>query len=93
MEYLHSRGIVHGDLHGKNVLIDNDGGARLADFGRAKVMGDEDYSTRLVAGAVEWMAPELFPQDDLDEDDDEAPPFTAMSDVYAFSMLTFQVCP
>ena len=84
-------------------MIDDGGHARLADFGRAKVIGEEGYNTDLVAGSVEYMAPELFeePKDqeeaehpeELDEKVAEyvGPPFSMMSDIYAFSMLAFQV--
>ncbi|KAJ7862987.1 kinase-like domain-containing protein, partial [Mycena leptocephala] len=33
--YLHSQNVVHGDLCGRNILIDHDGHARLTDFGLA----------------------------------------------------------
>lgn len=33
LEYAHSRGIVHGDLKPTNVLVSDDGSARLIDFG------------------------------------------------------------
>lgn len=63
------------------------------------MIGHEGYSTSLVAGCVEYMAPELFINEDDDDELDEAdgpgeveePPFSKMSDVYAFSMLTFEV--
>ena len=35
LDYLHARGVIHGDLKLVNVLIDNDGTARLSDFGLA----------------------------------------------------------
>ncbi|KAJ6524434.1 kinase-like domain-containing protein, partial [Mycena vulgaris] len=37
LAYLHSQNIVHGDLRGVNVLIDNEEHAQLADFGLAIV--------------------------------------------------------
>ncbi|KDQ26677.1 hypothetical protein PLEOSDRAFT_1077544 [Pleurotus ostreatus PC15] len=33
LEYLHFMKVCHGDLRGSNVLVDNDGHARIADFG------------------------------------------------------------
>ncbi|EKM54982.1 uncharacterized protein PHACADRAFT_57275, partial [Phanerochaete carnosa HHB-10118-sp] len=33
LEYLHSKNVVHGDLHVKNILIDAGRHVRLADFG------------------------------------------------------------
>ncbi|KAJ7180564.1 kinase-like domain-containing protein, partial [Mycena filopes] len=36
MEYLHSQNVVHGDLKARNVLINDEGRALVADFGLAK---------------------------------------------------------
>ncbi|KZT27733.1 kinase-like protein [Neolentinus lepideus HHB14362 ss-1] len=46
LEYLHMKGMVHGDLKGENVLVDQHGRARLADFGLASVEG-ADYRNLL----------------------------------------------
>lgn len=98
--------MIHGDLSGRNVLIDDNGSARLADFGRAKILGQAEYDTTLFAGSTEYMAPELFDtsvSDDEETEDEEVgdeatedlkpelAPFSTMSDVYAFSILAFQV--
>ncbi|QRV92195.1 Serine/threonine-protein kinase [Ceratobasidium sp. AG-Ba] len=37
LAYLHSSGVIHGDLKGANVLVSRDGIPRLADFGNAKL--------------------------------------------------------
>jgi serine/threonine protein kinase len=67
--------------------VDDSHNARLSDFGRAKVIGDAEYSTALVAGYAPYMAPELFPEDESNVDQ----LFSPSSDIYAFGMLAFEV--
>jgi serine/threonine protein kinase len=38
LEYLHRKGIAHRDIKGSNVLVANDGTAKLADFGASKMV-------------------------------------------------------
>ena len=40
LEYLHGKGVVHGNLHAGNVLIDDSGCVRLSDFGLSKLIED-----------------------------------------------------
>jgi len=87
LEYLHSLDVIHGDLQCHNILVDEQGHAVLADFGRAKVIGEVGYSTRLLAGSAPYMAPELFPPSDVNVDD----LFSKKSDVYAFGMLCYEI--
>ncbi|RLN20269.1 hypothetical protein BBJ28_00006033 [Nothophytophthora sp. Chile5] len=63
LQHLHDRGIVHGDLKGNNILVCEDGRAKLADFGlssvanRAGIAVDGDEGA---LGAVRWKAPECL---------------------------------
>ncbi|KAH9310271.1 hypothetical protein KI387_044216 [Taxus chinensis] len=61
IEYLHSQGIVHCDIKGKNVLVGSSG-LKLADFGCAKVMASERESRVELSGTPLWMAPEAVNQ-------------------------------
>jgi serine/threonine protein kinase len=61
LEAVHSRGIVHGDVTPGNILITDDGDAKLTDFGVARaVWGDETVSdSGLVHGTPAYLAPEV----------------------------------
>lgn len=99
LQYLHSKDVVHGDLKGHNVLIDDDGTPRLSDFGRSKFIDHRGFTTTL-AGSARYMAPELimaesevdFDNDAFDTLENQAPPsLTKATDVFAFSMVALEI--
>ncbi|KAH8101642.1 kinase-like domain-containing protein [Cristinia sonorae] len=67
LQYLHEEGIVHGDLHGANVLIDGNRHIRLTDFGMstiAEVVGGS-YASIHGGGAAHFTAPELIDPEEM----------------------------
>ncbi|KAJ7694798.1 kinase-like domain-containing protein, partial [Mycena rosella] len=59
LQYLHSQDIIHGDLRGANILLDDQGHVRLADFGLT-VFADGPRARTNRGGSTRWMAPELL---------------------------------
>ncbi|MCJ1397106.1 hypothetical protein MMC11_000298 [Xylographa trunciseda] len=60
MKYLHERNIVHRDLKPENILlIDKDLSVKIADFGLAKIIGEESFTTTL-CGTPSYVAPEIL---------------------------------
>ena len=63
--YLHKHNIIHRDIKGANILVDDRGTVKLADFGASKRMsgtvtiGDKTQSLR---GTPYFMAPEVILQ-------------------------------
>jgi hypothetical protein len=58
LEHAHSRGTVHRDLKPANVWIDDDGHARLGDFGLATTEARARVSGGTLVGTVAYLPPE-----------------------------------
>ncbi|KAK9155660.1 hypothetical protein Sjap_003140 [Stephania japonica] len=58
LSYLHSRGITHCDIKGRNVLIGADGAAKIADFGCSR-LNYENCASIGISGTPAFMAPEV----------------------------------
>jgi serine/threonine protein kinase len=62
LQFAHDEGIVHRDIKPENVLLDKKGRVKIADFGLAKILGQEkDFrltGARDVVGTPHYMAPE-----------------------------------
>ncbi|KAF8333298.1 WD40-repeat-containing domain protein [Amanita rubescens] len=90
IEYIHSEGVVHGDLRGANILLDDKLHVQIADFGLTRL--SEATNTRSGALHLNFAAPELFGlsgnEDDLSND---TPARTQMSDVYAFGCVYYEI--
>ncbi|EMD96100.1 hypothetical protein COCHEDRAFT_98709 [Bipolaris maydis C5] len=69
LSYLHSRDIIHRDIKGANILVDNKGSVKISDFGiskriEASTLGGGKKGAQRVSlqGSVFWMAPEVVRQ-------------------------------
>ena len=70
LAYLHGRDIIHRDIKGANVLVDNKGGIKISDFGISKRVeassllksGAGHAHRPSLQGSVFWMAPEVVKQ-------------------------------
>lgn len=72
LAYLHSKDIIHRDIKGANILVDNKGSVKISDFGISKRVeassflsptGGKKAGQRVsLQGSVFWMAPEVVKQ-------------------------------
>jgi eukaryotic-like serine/threonine-protein kinase len=61
LKYLHSRGIIHGDIKPANMMIDARRRVKLGDFGLARRVSDDEGS--LLKGTTKYMAPEVVSEE------------------------------
>lgn len=63
LQYLHDHLIVHRDVKGANILVDNNGTLKLTDFGASKKLEEMVTSCGVsIKGTANWMAPEVIKQ-------------------------------
>lgn len=92
LQFAHDAGVVHRDIKPENLLLDKDGKIKIADFGVARMMGNQDEvvsaaagdgeATTLPAGTPRYMAPE--------QSDDPAL-VDHRADIYALGVVLYEL--
>ncbi|TCD64691.1 hypothetical protein EIP91_003765 [Steccherinum ochraceum] len=88
--YLHGQGVVHGDFHGGNILIDADETAKVTDFGFSLIADatPKAYGSRHGGAAFYWRAPEFWEPELFGLEHSRASP---ACDSYAFGCTCIEV--
>lgn len=91
---VHNKDIIHGDLTGTNILIDENQKACLTGFGLFTVKAEHEgatYWSSTIGGGMRYRAPELLPPLDGDLFDFK-PVVTLACDIYSMGSIILQVC-
>ncbi|KAI1304732.1 kinase-like domain-containing protein [Xylaria venustula] len=82
LSWVHRQGIIHRDIKCANVLLTENGGVQLCDFGVAALMETKFDKRRTVTGSLQWMAPEFF---------EPTVSYGVEVDIWAFGSMAFEM--
>jgi len=78
----HRLGVVHRDLKPQNVMVDEDGNARIMDFGIARSLKTKGITaTGVMIGTPEYMSPEQVEGKEVDQ----------RSDIYSLGVILYEM--
>ena len=81
LEYSHARGVIHRDVKPSNVLVSEHGIVKIGDFGIARLQTSNLTKLGEVLGTPNYMSPEQFLGDRVDE----------RTDIYAAGVIVYEV--
>ena len=81
LRYAHKRGIVHRDIKPQNVLIDEEGHAKVADFGIAHAGASDMTDEGAILGTVQYVSPEQA----------QGKPVSPRSDLYSVGVVLYEL--
>lgn len=84
LAYAHRRGVLHRDIKPSNILLDEEGGIYLADFGLARIAqaGESTLSSDMLLGTPQYISPEQARgESELD----------AGTDIYSFGVVIYEL--
>ncbi len=77
----HRRGVIHRDLKPHNVILDEDGRARVTDFGIARAGASDMTMTGSIMGTAQYLSPEQA----------QGYAVSAASDIYSVGVILYEL--
>src|ERR671917_443003 len=79
--FAHRRGIVHRDIKPHNVIVDDEGRAKVTDFGIARAGASDMTQTGSIMGTAQYLSPEQAQGHPVDE----------RSDLYSIGIILYEL--
>ncbi|MGH3993270.1 MAG: protein kinase domain-containing protein, partial [Pseudonocardiaceae bacterium] len=79
--FAHRRGVIHRDFKPHNVIVDDEGVAKVTDFGIARAGASEMTETGSIMGTAQYLSPEQA----------QGHPVTAASDLYSIGVMLYEM--
>ncbi|MCH9631976.1 MAG: Serine/threonine-protein kinase PknD [Chlamydiae bacterium] len=84
LSHLHAHGIIHRDLKPDNILLSEEGGVKVIDFGISRIVTESRVSPKSkIMGTPTYMSPEQK------KSQVEA---SYTSDIYSLAIITYELC-